>query len=204
MRRTVSCTAGWYRQHRPETIARSFRFGLLARFDDAPHAGRIDRDRLLDEGVLAFFDGVRQMLRPKMGRLGQQHDVDVAVDHLLVGVEAGEHMARLDLHLVLALRKSAELVEAGLGEIGERIANGHEHIIRTGMQRILRGTGAAPTATDEANFDRFTHAGMHGPRHGERTGQCSAHCQTGRRFEKVTPRRVRVFVPHDKSSFENQ
>ena len=153
--------------------------------------------------MLAFFDRVRQMLRPEMGRLGEQHDVDIAVDQLLVSIEAGEHMAWLDLHLVLAFRKSAELVEAGLGEIGKGIANCHQHIIRAGMQRFVRPR-AAPTTTDEANFDRLTHAGMNGPRHGERTRQCSAHCQTGRRFEKVTPGRVLVFVPHDQSSFKNQ
>ena len=94
MRRIVSCTAGWYRQHRPDTIARFFSFAFVARLENAADARCIDGDRLFDKCVLALLDRIRQMLRPEMGRRGQQHHVDTAVDDLLVGVEPGEHVVR--------------------------------------------------------------------------------------------------------------
>ena len=74
---------------------------LAARLHDALDAGRVDGDRLLDEAVLALVDGVREVLRPEMGRRRQQHDVDAAVDHLLVAVEADEHVVVGHLHAVL-------------------------------------------------------------------------------------------------------
>ena len=133
----------------------SFLVGELARFDDAAHARRVDGDRLFDERMFAGRDGIGQVLRPKVGRLGKQHDVDAAVDDLLVGVESGEHAVGCNLHLVLHAFEPAQLAEAVLGDVGERVANRHEHVFGMCRQRILGGRRAAEPGADQADSERF-------------------------------------------------
>ena len=67
---------------------------FLADSEHRAHAGRVDGDRLLGEDVLAGLDGGLEVHRAEAGRRGEDHDVDVAGDHLLVGVEADEAVAR--------------------------------------------------------------------------------------------------------------
>ena len=77
-----------------------------------------------------------------MGWLGQEHDVNVAVNHLLICVEAREHVARLDLNLLLHAPKSACLFDTALSEVSKRVANRNKHVSLTGSQRIFGGAGS--------------------------------------------------------------
>ena len=48
--------------------------------------------------MLVRVDAGGQMVGRKPGRRGEQHDIDAAVDHFLVGVETEKLIRCLDLH----------------------------------------------------------------------------------------------------------
>ena len=85
--------------------------GLAAGVDDRLHAGGVDGHGLLAEDVLAGLDGRLDVQRPEVRRRGQEHHVDVAVEDLLVGVEADEAVVGLhvDLGADLARRRAGWL-----------------------------------------------------------------------------------------------
>ena len=60
---------------------------------------------------LPFFDRVGQMLRPEVGRSGKDHDVDVAVDDFLVGVEADEDVVVWHLDAIFDGVVAAQLAD---------------------------------------------------------------------------------------------
>jgi hypothetical protein len=89
-------------------------------------------------------------------RRRQDHDVDVAVDHFFVGVEAEEAVLRIDAHAILLV---AELVleprETRFHPVLEHVARGRqEHLPVLREQRVLRRARPAPAAADDADADR--------------------------------------------------
>ena len=93
----------------------------------------------------------RQVLRPEARGRRQQHDVDAAVDHLVVGIEPEEGV--VDLHarpeLRAALQPGRRLLDDGLVDVGD----GRQFVVGVGDQR-LPGRAAAPAAgAHEADLD---------------------------------------------------
>ena len=80
--------------------------------EHAADAGPVDGDRLLHEDVLAGFDGGFEVQRAEAGRRGQDHQVDAAVDRLLVGVEADE-LALGRARRCLSFRRTAACLRRG-------------------------------------------------------------------------------------------
>src|SRR5262249_56123115 len=69
----------------------------LAGLDHVAQAGAVDRDRLLDEGLLAGLDAGPEVERPEGRRRAAQAGV-ARPDHVLVGVEPDELLAVRHLH----------------------------------------------------------------------------------------------------------
>ena len=65
-------------------------FSDLVGFDQLAITGGVNTAGLFHEDVLSSPDGRLIHQRSESGRGGQEHHVDVDVDRLLIGVEAGE------------------------------------------------------------------------------------------------------------------
>ena len=87
-----------------------FLLGELRGFEHIAHAERVDGDRLFAKHMLAGFDAGAQMHGSKTRRRGENHNVDAAVDQLLIGVQSEKQVLRFDLHLRAV--DLAELFEA--------------------------------------------------------------------------------------------
>ncbi len=162
--------------------------GFFARLQNAAHARSIDGDRLLDEGVLARGDDRLQVLGPKVRRRGENHDVDAAVDHLLVGVEADEAVVVGDGDPLAKLH--AQVVQARLHPIGKRIAQGREFEVRVGPQRVGGGATPASTAADETHLQHIAAGGVRAATDRQSSGQRSAHGRGGGGLEESASRRL--------------
>ena len=161
--------------------------GLARGLDDRAAAHRIDRDRLFHEDVAALGDCLGEMHRAEPGRSGEDYEVDVARDHLLVGIEAPEFLDRV-LELELELRG----LDLGLEEVADR---DDLHALRR-LEAVLRRPGAAPTAADQADADGLRtgtsahHAGQRRRRGSGRSGgRCRCPWCTRHRSAWRVPRR---------------
>ena len=126
--------------------------------------------RLLAENVLAGVDGGLQERGMEVRRAGDQHDVDVAVDHLLVGVEADEAMGVVDRPAApgyFFLSSS----QAALELLGEDVGHGHQPDVLAGVHGIGGRAAATPAAADQPDLDHVAAGGMGaaGQRQGRRT-----------------------------------
>ncbi len=100
-----------------------FQILLLGFFDVRQHfadAGGIGGDGLFHEDVLAGFDGGFKMNRTETRRRGQNHQIYVAVDQLLIGVEPDEFVVIIDGHPVFVpafdgVQAVVQLVFKGIG-----------------------------------------------------------------------------------------
>ena len=79
------------RNHRQLALGGQFSGG-----DETPRANRIGGDGFLGENMLSGVDRRFEMHGPEAGRGAQHHDIDIGGEQLLVSVEAGEVMVRLD------------------------------------------------------------------------------------------------------------
>jgi hypothetical protein len=137
--------------------------GLVEGLEHGADAGAVDTDGLLGEHMLAGVDRLGDVERAEAGRRGQDDIVHIgAVDDLLVGVEAPEDAIVGKVDLVAQFLEAgvilADAVEAALATLGltlEGVANGGDNDIGRGMEHIVRGAGAAATATDQADADRL-------------------------------------------------
>ncbi len=80
------------------------------------------------------------------------HHIDSAIDQLLISVEAEKHILRLDLHLRAV--DLAELLQAGVDAILINIGDGGQFGIIIGFESLRSGSSAAPSAADQADFNR--------------------------------------------------
>ena len=144
---------------------------LAARLQDRADAGGVDGDRLLAEDVLAGLDGRLEVQRPEVRRRGQEHHVDAAGDHLLVGVEADEAAVGRDVDL--GRRSSASfwsVLEAVLEPVLEGVAHRDELDVRVGVQGLRGRAGAAAAAADEADAQGVAAGGVDQRRGTQRDG----------------------------------
>jgi len=95
----------------------------------------------------------------EVGRNGDQHDVDAAVDQFLVTVETREAMGVVDDHL-LGIH-FFEPFAAVRQMVGEQIGHGdHPHVL-AGVHGVGGRTAAASAATDQAELDHVAARGMY-------------------------------------------
>ena len=111
--------------------------------DDRANPHGIDRHRFLNEHVLPSGDRRRKMQRAETGRCRQDHHVDTGREDFLVGIETREPLRLRDVQLLL---RRFDLPR-------EQVAQGHDLDARRRIEAVLRGTGAAATATDDADAD---------------------------------------------------
>ena len=101
---------------------------LLLRFfvrgQQAPDSRRVRTQRLLHEYVLSGLDRGFEVQRPESGRRGQNHQIDVALQNSLVGVETRELPLRRHVQLIpyLALDRSV----CALQPVSEHVAHCHQ------------------------------------------------------------------------------
>ena len=139
---------------RPRDDPQPLRLRPLRRLDDGAHPRGVDGDRLLHEDVLPRLDRRGEMHRSEAGRGGEDHEVDVARDHLLVGVESGEAtlLGHVDLLRLTPLGVEVEvrLRESVLEEVTER----GDPNPRRGVEAVCRRARAATAASDDTDLDR--------------------------------------------------
>jgi hypothetical protein len=106
--------------------------------------------------VLALLDRVREVRGAEVRRRREDHDVDAAVDDLLVGVEAEEALVRLHADAVALLGQGLDQPrEAPVHPVREDVAHrGQVHVAVGREQRVRRRAGPAPAAADEPDPDR--------------------------------------------------
>ena len=91
----------------PRDEDRALLLSLVTCRPDSTQPGAIDRDRLLDEEVLARVDGSLDVQRTEVRRGRQEDDVTV-VDDALIGVKADELVLRGDVHSISDVRGPRE------------------------------------------------------------------------------------------------
>ncbi|MCL4865646.1 MAG: hypothetical protein KJZ47_07110, partial [Gemmatimonadales bacterium] len=98
------------------------------------------------------------MRRPESRRRGQDHQVDVGGQHLLVGIESGER--HLIGHLVHRgergiLAGAPGQVGAGAGQpVGEEVAHRHQLDVVARAKAVGDGTSTTATASDDTHPNR--------------------------------------------------
>ena len=125
-------------------------FGQTGSFHEVLYPNGVHGDRFLHENVLARFNGRFEMDGAKNGRSGQDDEVHVAGDDLLVGIESVEHGVLANLvNFVEGQFSSGEVgFYGGLGRIEvvlEKISHGDQFDV--GIGRCAVGDpGPAATA----------------------------------------------------------
>ena len=160
--------------------------GRFGRFEHAAHAGRVDGDRFFAEHMLAGGDGGLQMCRPKVGRRGQDDDVDVRGQKFFVGIEAGERAIGVDNDAPGVCLD--QLLERAFGPIGKDVGDGRELAIGIRRNRVTHRAASPPAAADQPDLEHVTASGMGRPgdqqvRGERRAGHCRRRC-----FEKLAAR----------------
>ena len=177
---------------RADADAKALLFREFIRREHGPDAGRVDRDRLLGEDVLARVDGGRQVCRPETGWRGEDDVVDVGRQDFLVGVEAGERPVVGDL----VLGSERRVAGGFFGERGatlrqavrEQIAERHDLDAVRRTHHVHRRARPAPAAADnaDANHVRASHR-CAARKHHRRRRRC-------RRLHEGSPRNRAVLV----------
>ena len=163
----------------------TFLFCQLAAFQDGTNPRSIDTDRLLDEHVLARFDGGFQLHRPEVRRSRQQDDI-TGVNHSFVRIETDMFLIFRHRHAFAdfgGLDISEPRVETVFEGIGNRVQTG----MRVGGERLHGRTRTASAATDETDFEMIAALGMDG--RGQLTGQSGCECCSRPLFEEITSSR---------------
>ena len=74
-----------------------------------------------------------------MRRSGQQHHVDAAVDHLLIGVEADELPIGRDIDFFADAGPAAKLFQATVDWLLESITHGPQHDLAVSVKCLVGG-----------------------------------------------------------------
>jgi hypothetical protein len=102
--------------------------------------------------------------RPKAGRGGQQHNINAAVDDLLVRIEADEAIFRLHIDLAGDVGIFLQRFETAFEPVGERITHRGKFDVGITAQGLRSRPGAAPTAADQADLEDIAAGCMDGQR----------------------------------------
>src|SRR6185437_16003995 len=119
---------------------------LFRRLQYPTNARRIGGDRLFAEDMLIGVDAGGKMGRSKSWRSRKNDDIDAAIDHLFIGVEAQELARRLDLHSRLNIRMSFQGLKRFINLLLIDVGNGGQLGVIVGMKGLGCRTGST-TAT---------------------------------------------------------
>jgi hypothetical protein len=67
---------------------------------------------------------------------------------VFVCIETGEHAVVVHLYTILEMIDPPKCCNTCLRRVGKRVAHGGEHIVAASGERVLRGAGPAPAATN--------------------------------------------------------
>ena len=93
------------------------------------------------------------MLRTETRRRGQNHHVDAAVEHGLVGIEADEAALGLDLHPRTQVVIVSHVAQFALDVLGIDVGDGGKGGVLVRPQRVQGGLPAPSATADEADAD---------------------------------------------------
>jgi hypothetical protein len=122
--------------------------GDLTGGDDLPDSHGIDGVGLLDEGVLAGFDGGQEINRMVFGRAGNEHNINT-LDYAAISVQPEEAVSVIDFDLLRFL--PLEQGSAVLDVVGEDISHGHQANAPIDIHGVDRRPRAAIAAADQAD-----------------------------------------------------
>ncbi len=123
----------------------------------------------LAEDVLAGIDGGFEEDGMEVAGGGDEHDIDVALEDLLVGVEAEEAVIVVDGDLIAL--DVFDAVAAAFDFVFEEVGHGDELDVVAGIQGVDGGAGATAATADEADLESAGSCSM--DRSGQ--GQASSH-----------------------------
>ena len=145
---------------RPTTTLRFFFLASLLAASTRRTARRVDRQRFFHEHVLALSDCVLIVYRTEVLRGGKNHQVNAAIDGLLVRLKTdeaalGRHVElRLEspvrLSVVVGLLAPGKIGQAGLEPVFEQIGHRPELHRSLGLQGLRSG----PRTTGSATYQR--------------------------------------------------
>ncbi len=95
-----------------------------------------------------------------MGRRGKEHEINVRVDDLLVGVEAHEAAFRRDIDAGAKIVVLTQVLEAVFQGEGKQIAHGDQSHRPRRAQGVAACAGAAIAAAHQGQADRVAPSGM--------------------------------------------
>ena len=133
----------------------SGRISHPCRGHDGPGTYRIDRDGLFHEHMLPGPDGGIEMDRPEKGRCGEDHDIYVCFQQVVVSLEADKASFIRYLSPVSFLQLPAAPVKPILKYIGQ----GGYFQIGSGVQVIDGRAGSAAPATDQTGLQYLATGG---------------------------------------------
>ena len=121
------------------------------RFHHVPDAGGIGGDGFFAEDVFALFDRVPEVGGAESRRRGEEDHID-HVDHLFIGIQAGEGGVVGDGHPVAELFLQA--TDSCLDGLGKGVADRGQDAVRIGGHGVAGGAGSAATTADQADLQR--------------------------------------------------
>jgi len=136
--------------------------------------------RLLAENVLARLDRGLEVLRPETGRRGQNDQVDVRFQDLLVSVQTME--AAIFRHGGPFLELPRQAVRAALDAILEGVAECDDLDALVGREAVLGRAAATAAAADYSNLDGLVTRGENA-RRGKNS--CCAHGAGGEEISTI-------------------
>ena len=108
--------------------------------------------------MLAGIDAGLEMDRAKVWGGSQKHDVNTAIDELLVGVKADKTVFGIDGDTILELPFQA--TQRVLQAVAEGVGQGHQSRVGIGPKGIGRRAAAASAAADQADPQHVAAGGM--------------------------------------------
>ena len=161
-------------------------FGFFVSGQNLANAGTVNAHGLFGEKVFAFFDDVFDHHRPEAGRGGQNDQIHVGVDHLLVSVKTAEGVVVGDV--VLIAKSAFETLAAGVEVVWKQVGHGVDFYACAAFNAVFSSTGAASATAYKANLDGVAASSMDG-RDG-RCGKCAGY--SGRGTQKISARGLRI------------
>ena len=147
-------------------------FRHLHGFDERAVAGGVGGDGFFGEDVFVLLHRILHVQRAESRRRREDHEIDTAIDDLLVGVESDELVVGRNLDAVGDILLCLQPVQALLQLVGKRVGDRREDDALVGMERLRGGSGTASTASDQTDLDlwQIRSGGFGGQDEGRRQG----------------------------------
>jgi len=121
---------------------KSLGLGFFIGFQAGTNARAVDGYRFFREDILTCLDGGLKVPRPKSGRGCQDHVIDVAGNHLLIGVKADKAPIRRNINLVPMILE--EGLPAFIQTVLKGVGHGNEFDVWGCPHHLVGCAGTAP------------------------------------------------------------